>query len=1006
MSPRQPTRVALAVLLAVVFGGVAAPAHAQQAGRVLGAVTASGTGAPLVGVQVYIQGTDVGTITNEQGQFLLLNVPAGTHTLRVELIGYQSASREITLTAGQSVTVDFALSETAVALDEIVVTGTAAVARRKEIGNSVATVSAADIEAAPVTNPQDILAGRAAGVTFMQNSGQPGAGGTIRIRGTNTVSLDSEPLIYVDGIRIFNEPTRNGWGGRTLTSPLQDINAEDIARIEVIKGAAATTLYGTEAANGVINIITKKGFAGAPSWSAEITTGVNASGRWGPEGDPTNLFINCGAVENLYGIDFEDGSKVMFEDPTCPEDGDWIEKGVIQQMSLSVRGGSEAVTYFLSGHFGNNEGVLPTQYSKDGGMRANVTFRPFDGLDVAVNTAYTRRNSRWAGDGNNSEGFLLNVGRGWRGYLKGGKGDECDAIVAADKVCVSNAYVFDQRLYTRSDHFTTGLTLTYAPIEGLTNRFSVGWDYLDMNNETTLPFGFLGLEEGYFWDEDTRHTTLSLDYAGSYQNTFGSSISSTFSWGGQIFRDYHRWTEMDVQRFAGRTQPTWETGSEITYIADAPFYETNAGFFFQETVGWNDRLFVTAGLRVDGNSAFGERFGLQPYPKLNMAYTISEHDFWPEWWETMKLRAAVGESGKAPGPFDKIRSWSAVTGDEDQPGVTPQNIGNEDLGPERIREIEFGFDASLFAGRLGIEATAFEARTFDALIPVQYPPSEGFLAARMENVGELVNRGVEFLLTAGLVRTDNIDWRIRSNVSFLENEAVDLGGKEIYTGLNSYVKEGFPIGAYWNDKVMNPDAIGVAPDVQDTIIGPVYPTRLVGVGTTLTLMNNLTLDALFEHQGGHYVQNYTGYQNARRGVWYPCYDAQQEMVRQKLAAEEAGVDFDGVYDGLSALTVARCNIDGDHDEGFWTEKGDFIKLRHISLSYELPPSLLGFANSASLTLSARNLFTWTDYTGTDPENQDVSDQFGTLGNAGDLGRRDYYQIPAMRTFTASLRFSF
>ncbi len=999
----------LAMVAALVAAAVA-PVSAQATGSVRGQVSAARTMQPLAGAQVSIPGTGLGTITNAAGEFIIVGVPAGQYDVHAQMLGFGEAIVPVEVTSGQAAVANFELSETAIALEEIVVTGTAAEVRAKEVGNSLDAVTSAEIENVPVSNPQDILRGRAPGVTVMSNSGQAGAGGSIKIRGTNTISQNTEPLIYVDGVRIFNEPTRAGWGGRQSTSPLQDIPAEDIARIEVIKGASATTLYGTEASGGVIQIFTKKGVAGAPIWNAEITTGVSQMGQVGPEGDPTDMFTVCGDPSLLRGLDLSDNygepgrsDYVTWADPTCPEDGDWFERGLIQGYNLSVRGGTENTTYFLSGNYGDQQGVLPTQGSRDGGFRGNFGFTPIEELDIALSSSYTRRNTRWVNGGNNAAGFLLNVARGYRGNLTGGKEGDCEGVTA--DFCKTNTYLFDGELFTESDHFTTGLTLNFNPLTGFSNRLSVGWDYMFINNETTRPFGFLTTPGGYYWDENTRHTKLSLDYAGSFENNFGEALASTFSWGAQLFRDSHRWTEIDVENFAGPGEPTLETGAVIGYIADNPYAETSAGVFLQELLGWQDRLFITAGLRVDGNSAFGENFGLQMYPKLSGAYVLSDYDFWPtEWFDTFKLRAAIGESGQAPGAFDKLRTWAAVSGDDGQPGFSPQEIGNPNVGPERTREIEAGFDASFLSGRIGLEATAYQATTMDALVPVTYPPSEGFLATRTENVGEIESSGIELQTTLNVVRTNDIDWRMRANVSLMSSEAIDLDGDpdkitSIYTGLNSEIREGYGVPMYFGAKIMNPDDFAEPIVETNQPIGPVHPTELVGFGTTVTLMNNLTLDALAEYQGGHYVQNYTGYQNARRGVWYPCYD-----VQEKIIAFEAGNA--SALDGVTALQRGRCSID-DYDSAFWMEKADFVKLRNVSLTYNLPSAwVTSFANNASVTLSGQNLFTWTEYNGSDPEVGDAADQLGTSGIGGRFGRRDYYQIPNPRTFLLSVRMSF
>lgn len=1015
MTIRSAVARVLVFVATMLFAAWPTSAGAQQTtGRVQGTVTSEGTGQPLAGAQVMVSGTGIGMLTNADGVYMLTGVPAGQHVVAVQLIGYGGEERTIDVPAGQTVTVDFTLSQTAVALDQIIVTGTAAQVRRKEIGNSVATVGAAQIENVPVVNASDVLAGRAPGVTFMANSGQPGSGSTIKIRGINSVSQDAQPLIYVDGVRIANQPTRAGWGGRGFISPLQDIAPEDIARIEIVKGAAATTLYGTEASNGVIQVFTKRGVAGSDAiWSTELTAGVNSGARWGTDADPSEQYVNCGNADLLYGFDIDTGGREHFVDPTCPSDGDWMRNGAITNFALSVRGGTGNITYFASGNFGREDGILPTQRSTDGGFRANVTFSPVDELTFTLNNSYQKRESRFVADGNNSEGFLLNVGRGANNYLRGGKAGECDAVPDGT-TCVTNVYAFESDNLASSDHYTTGLTAMYSPTENFTHRFTVGYDYTHINAETTLPFDYLTLPEGYYWDENTLHTKVSLDYAGSFRNDFGESLASTFSWGGQLFRDRRRWTEFDVQSFAGPGEPTLESGAELTYRADDVVSGTNAGFFLQEQLGWRDRLFVTGGLRVDGNSAFGDDFGLQAYPKVSASYVLSDYDWWPtDFWETFKLRAAIGESGKAPNAFDKVRTWAPVSGDDGEPGFTPLDIGNDKVGPERTREIEAGFDASFFDGRLGAEFTAFHARTIDALVPVVYPPSQGFLASRNENVGEMVNKGVEFALTAGLLRTTNLDWQVRFNGTLFDSEVIDLDDGDpdttrIYTGLNSYLIEGQPGPVYVNDRVMNPNEIG-APVVTDTIIGLVYPNRLLGLGTTITFFQRLTLDALAEFQGGHVVQNYTGYQSGRRGAWHPCFSIQEKIWAYTEEGDASALD------GVTAIDRARCAYIGQNNvddqtvsasEGYWTEEGDFLKMRYISLTYDIPERFIGFADRASITLSARNLFTITDYTGADPEMTDAADASGNQPGGGEFGRRDYYQIPPARAFLMALRFTF
>jgi TonB-linked SusC/RagA family outer membrane protein len=1008
---------AAALLLAITL----TPATAQQTGRIQGTVTSSATKRPVAGARVTIQGTNIGTVTGENGQYQLLNLNPGPFGVRVQYIGFSPVTQTTTLQAGMTTTLDFSLTESAIQLDEVVVTGTAAEVRRKEVGNSTESIAPREIQMAPLVNSQDMLVGRAPGVTVMESSGQPGAGGTIKIRGVNTVSQSIQPLIYVDGVRIMNDVhSVGGNGGRTAVNPLQDINVDDIDHVEIIKGAAATTLYGTEASGGVLQIFTKQGSAGAPQWSFEGSAGGTFAPRLG-QSDPTQFYMACGDTSVMYGISQSNqtiaghsyplGSRIYFTDPTCPSSGHWQRTGPSASTALSVRGGNERVTYYVSGNYNNTQGYLQTGLSKEGGFRGNFTFSPATALKVSLNTSYQRRDTHWVADGNNAAGFLLNVGRGAAGNFRGGKGTDCSVANGVDtsKVCFTNVYVFEAENLSKSDHFTSGFTVSYDPIENLVNRFSVGWDYTDQSDNVTRPFGFFTLPTGSFRKGDTRSTRLSLDYAGSFNSHFGSSVSSSFSWGGQLFRDQHLYTAITTTSFAGPGDPTLVSGATLSGLGDSRFAGTNAGFLAQELVGFQDRLFVTAGLRVDGNSSFGSQFGLQPYPKLSVSWVLSDYGFFPKSsaLETLKLRGAIGQAGKAPGAFAKLRTWTPVS-DAGTAGFAPNNVGNPNLGPERTTETELGFDAGLFSGHMGIEFTAFRAKTVNALVPVNLPASLGWLNDKTDNVGDLQNEGLEASVNMGLVTTRDIDWRVRASGSVLKSKVLNLGPGSvenpsafmISNGLNAYMKVGEPAPAYYAQwQILNPSEYADPVMFKDSLaeIGSVFPTKLLSLGTTVSLMDRVTLDGLWEFQGGMYAQNYTGLQSARRGNWWACLPFQEAYL--------TGGDISG-YTALDRLRCAPNTRSDWYDIAWWTEKADFWKLRSLSLSYKLPEKLLPVGKQGSITIAGRNLFTLTNYTGTDPESTDIEDAQGTGSDAGAFGRRDYYQIPAGRTFVVSLRLTF
>ncbi|MHB1193547.1 MAG: SusC/RagA family TonB-linked outer membrane protein [Longimicrobiales bacterium] len=1030
-------RVATALALlatSLAWVSTATPASAQEPGRISGIVRSADTQRPLSGAQVFVQGTRIGGLSNQEGRYLINGVPAGTHQVRVTIIGYAQTGQTVTVAAGQTVTADFSMAESAVSLEGLVVTGTAKEVRAREVGNALDAVTSRELESTPVTNAENILAGRVPGLTVLQGNGQPGAGTTVRVRAQTTVSATTDPLIYVDGIRIFHESVGAGGGARVGISPLQDIAAEDIERIEVIKGASAATLYGTEASGGVIQIFTKRGVSGAPIWSGEVTAGLNNQPDFNIGGDPWDIFTKCGG--EMYGISMQSstyGQDYKFRDVTCPESGRWFSNGALQRYSLSVRGGAGGLGYFVSMNYNDEDGTLPTQNAKLGGLRANLDFNPAENWKVQVNSALSMRDLSFVEDGNSLRGFLLNVGRGYSGnyQARAGKDAAVDAACAALPAgvqCFANEYIWlDANNWTRADRFTTGVTIQHDATENLTNRLSVGWDFNQVNNRRWQEWGAILTPLGNYNNNITSHQKLSIDYAGTFSKPINDNISSAFSWGGQLFRDNHRYTSVTANDFAGPGIPTLSSGGRAPgQPADNPFIQTNAGIFLQEVLGYKDLLFLTLGLRVDGNSAFGDDFGLEKYPKASVAYVISDHDFWPtSWWETMKLRGAFGFSGRAPGAFDKFRTWSPVS-DDGTPAFSPRDVGNSGVGPERTREIEVGFDASMFQGIAGLEFTYYNSRTTEALVGVSQPSSEGGWGTRTENVGELLAEGVEMQINGVFYRSDFLEWRGRANLAFTRSEAVDLNcadvdgnaanGKEtcqiVGVDNSAYIRVGHTLPTYWGWKIMNPDE-HAAPIRSDSIlpIGPVMPTTLLGFSTSVSIGDHITVDALLEHQGGHYLPNYTGYQNERRGVWYDCYDIQRVQAQVKSTGNQS------LLDPYTAMERARCatNIMGSgssanptgHDSNYWIDKADFWKLRSISVSFQLPDAWIDrYADRATFTVAGRNLMKWTDFEGTDPEIEDYTDRAGSGSGAGAYGRREYYNLPPSRSFLATLRVTF
>lgn len=722
-----------------------------------------------------------------------------------------------------------------------------------------------------------------------------------------------------------------------------DLNLGDIERIEIIKGAAATALYGTEASGGIIQIFTKKGRGGAPQWSFSTSQGVNF---WPQLSDvinshPTRLDIDSAAVT-----------------------------GWVQRYDLSVRGGTEQLRYYLSTSGADEKGIVPRQGSKHWTVTGNFEGDVLEGLRVRWNNSYSHRATQQLPDGNNRYGYMINVLRVGKGYLPGDR---------------SHRWVLEQDYENVVDNFVSGLRLEHLT-GSLRNSVQLGLHHVEAANTGIQPFGFLLTPKGSIAVRRWQNRTLTLEYSGTWAKDVTSGLRSTLAWGAQAYDESNLNVFATGEDFPGPGNHTVSSAARTT-SSESRVREVNAGFFVQEMVGLKDRLFVTAGLRLDGSSTFGEDYGFQSYPKLSLSYALSDVAWWPRsWWESMRLRAALGEVGKAPGAFDAVRTWSPISALGGRSGVSPGNLGNPELGPERTRELEAGFDASFFGARLTADFTYYSARTYDALFNVVPVPSQGFLAAQLRNVGEIRNTGVELAVDAVVLDWENVDWGVGFGLSTVHNKVVDMGGSAPFSlGPVQFVKEGYPAPSFFGRRVKNPTEVAPPEFERDVYLGPVFPTTTLLLKSNLSVGTWLHLSVLGEASRGGHIANSVAWLNTIREVWPAC-----EPVQRRAAQEGEGV--------LTAAERAKCLSKYTGNDQF-VESADFFKLRDVTAAFRVPDRWLPpGVGSLTLSLTGINLFKITDYTGTDPE---VSD----LGSGTDQ-RHEYYVIPPMRSLLAKLSVTF
>lgn len=906
------------------FGAGFAPDLAAQTGAVMGRVVASDTGTPIPTAEVMLPSLGLSVLSRSDGTFSIPNVPPGTYSIRVSRIGLMSDSTEVTVAPGATVPINLSMGMQPLSLDELVVTGTAGASRRREIGNSIAQINVADVLNKPFETAQ-YLQSAAPGIQVNRGDGGLGQGYSILLRGNSTVSMTNQPIVYVDGVRMQSKSfpvgnsalarQANGGSANISANPLNDINPNDIERIEVIKGSAATTLYGTEASSGVIQIFTKKGSSGSAVWNFDIAENLSEALKFGTASHP-----------------------YLRMDP-------YLETGRVGSYSASVRGGASGLQYFVSGSVEEGSGILPGESIAKYVTRGNFTLNPTPSLQLQWNSSYTSQNQRNGPVGGNVYGITLNAYRGIANYIN--SDDPADLMK-----------LFDQDLTIAVQRFTTGATVTYSPGLDLTNRFTVGHDFSSQETRNVIPFGFLLFPQGQVWNDTWSNRLLTLDYVGSYTRSLTDGLRTTISWGGQAVREEEQRINAYGENFPGAANPTVNS-SAIKVAEEERSTVWNAGLFAQNVFDIRDRYFITVGARVDGNSTFGSGFGLQVYPKASASWVLSDEEFWPNEWGTIKLRAAYGKAGRAPGAFDATRTWSAQ-GWAGRSALIPDNLGSEDLGPEVTAEFEFGFDGEWAGGLVSANFTYFNQTTTDALFNVVQTPTTGFAGSQRMNVGELNNRGIEFGLNVSPVRT--ADWALDLGVNVTTNhsEVIDLGGAPPFSVGGGWVEEGYPVPALRTRWLENPNEIADPIIIPNYIHGPTQPTLTWSPSVSLRIPGGVVLAATGEFRGGHYKSEGVTTGGISRSAWmpvcWPWYLNPYEGAENGYAGPSPEQTH-ALSPDTPALYRALCNP-ATTNSGYTVSPADYFVLRSLSANIPVGFMFPSQLNQATLSVSLNNALNW------------------------------------------------
>lgn len=817
----RPLRIYF-LLAGILAGFFTIDAYAQAS--LSGTVRTANDNEPVPGANVFLSGTDIGASTNVNGEYRIEGIPAGSYTVLVRFIGYRQITQEIELAEGDEFTADFELETSSVNLDEVVVTGTGGPVEVRKLGNTIGRIGSEQLETAPIQSFSDVLQGRVPGLASLPSSGVTGEGARIRIRGSSSLSQSNEPIILVDGIRVdggggFGGPVSAG--GSASPSRLDDINPESIERVEILKGAAAATLYGTEASNGVIQIFTKNGRANAPQFDFKVSQGAIAY----PKVFPDNTgFARTQAQADTMSVYF---NRTIHPWELVSENyvHQLYETGYNQEYSGSISGGTEGITYYINTRWTGENGPHTGEnipYPAGTGPKAddslnrfqtnaNINVFPAKNLQVRFKSSYSSTNLETFQTGNNNFGVTS-------GAIHG----KPELVSYNNRSGASYSATIQERLQQTVSQevqaFSSSIGLNYRPFEALNLDGTFGINYTSQFSESLRPFGwninnYASIEtEGARRTSDRSNLNLTTDLKATIQSKLSERIESTLIGGFQIFQ------QQDLVR-SGIGIDFPGPGLNVTGAAAnqnvSEYYieETQLGVFIQEQLGIDDYLFLTAGGRFDAHSAFGSEFNAVFYPKISASFVFSDAPFWTKsnLISTLRLRAAVGQSGLQPGAFDALTTYSSLTSGTGA-GIVPENVGNPDLKPEISTEFELGVDAGLFNEFVTLEATYWDRTVHDALVQRNFPVSGGFLQPQLDNIGELKGKGIELGAEFWLVNSNHWSADIFLNAAYLWEQVTSLGGAApikvggSYPRYRQYIVEGYAPGTNLGAKLPDVEA--------------------------------------------------------------------------------------------------------------------------------------------------------------------------------------------------------
>lgn len=981
-------------------------AYAQEK-TVSGTITDQ-SNVPLPGVNVVIKGTVQGTQSDFDGNYSI-QVAEG-QTLVFSYLGQRTVER----TVGSSNTVNIQMQEDASQLDEVIVVGYGSQSKRK-VTDNIATVSAAQINEIPTPGLQSALSGKVAGVRVTQINGKVEGGIKVRVRGVATVSSSQEPLYVVDGVPISNDDESIN---NSPINPLISLNPNDVESIQILKDASSAAIYGARGTNGVVLITTKQGKEGKTSVSINSSYGWSSATNkrdWLNADQYRELFLEAGANSGVSEQDIQ-GQFDFYSNGQTGVDTDWQDlallDGSIEDFGVSISGGDAKTRFFLSTGYNKTKGIVRGNILERYSLRSNISHNISNKFRTGINASISKSKIDRISNDNAFATPLQAVAQNplSPAYLE-------DGIIPNNDTTEYYNFLIEQfngSFQTNIWRVIANTYLQYQIIPELNFRTEVGYD---LTSQVAERFSGSLTESASIGGLGTVNSVQTEKYIltnyFTYNQLFGEKFDVEATAGMSFEDSVRRLQGTQGQGFPSDDLVTINSASEIISGNSSRTQFNFLSYFGRATLTIDNKYLLKGSLRYDGSSRFGSdnRFGI--FPAASAGWILSEEDFLSE-SETLsllKLRASWGITGNADiGNFASLSLFQGSPYDQ-RAALAPTQLGNPELKWERTTQVDVGIDYGFFNNRISGEIDYYVKTTNDLLLNEPIPATSGFLNIT-RNVGELQNKGFEFILNTKNIVTEDLQWSTSINLSTLDNEVKSLPGGDIIVGRN-IVRKGETVSSFYmveyagvdsetgdalfvlntenGDGTLNKGTTNNFNAAQRIVAGSPYPDFIAGLSSNL---NYKGIDFSFTFQGewGASIYNDAGRFESGNARFFDNQTADQ-LNRWQQPGD------------ITNVPQARLGVtNGQQASTRYLDETDFIRLRNLTLGYTIPKDITQRFHMDKLRIyfSGFNLLTFTDFDGYDPES---SADFNAAANNIQVGEV-FYSAPAAKTYTLGVNINF